>query len=339
MTLTTAALVFAAACAASWWLTGRLRAYALAQEVIDHPNDRSSHSVATPRGGGMAIAGTVLVSLAAVALAGVLPGWEVGGIILAGAVVAAVGFADDHRPLPAAWRLLAHFVAAAIVLVALRSTPSLAPDGATPQWLGYGLSLILLVWLLNLTNFMDGIDGIAATEAITVCAGGVLLYLLVLAPHEQWLAPLLLAAASTGFLVWNWPPARIFMGDGGSGFVGLLLGVFTLQAGMVAPQLFWSWLILVGVFVVDASVTLARRLLRGEPIHQPHRTHAYQHAAQRLGRHLPVTLAVAAINTAWLTPLAVGVAVGWLPGGVGLAVAYLPLVALAIWMGSGMPRR
>jgi Fuc2NAc and GlcNAc transferase len=191
------------------------------------------------------------------------------------------------------------------------------------------------VWLINLTNFMDGIDGVAATEAVTVSLGGALATLLVARDDPQWIAPLILAGSSLGFLAWNWPPARIFMGDGGSSFLGLMFGVLSLHAAHRTPALFWSWMILLGVFIVDATVTLTRRTIRGDRVYEAHRTHAYQHAARRLGAHRPVTMTIAVINVAWLLPLAALVARGSLPDVVGVLVAYVPLVVAAIWLGAG----
>ncbi|MCF5585074.1 glycosyl transferase, partial [Pseudomonas syringae] len=130
-----------------------------------------------------------------------------------------------------------------------------------------------------------------------------------------------------------------FMGDAGSGFLGLVLGVLSIQASWASSQLFWSWLILLGVFIVDATVTLFRRLLRGEKVYEAHRSHAYQFASRRYGRHLPVTLAVGLINLVWLLPVAMWVA---LKGGDGLtwtAIAYIPLVLLALRFRAGGAER
>ncbi len=192
----------------------------------------------------------------------------------------------------------------------------------------------MLVWVLNLFNFMDGIDGIASVEAITVCVGGALLYALIGVPALA-ATPLLLAASVAGFLVWNFPPAKIFMGDAGSGFLGIALGGLTLQAAWAAPQLLWAWLILLGVFVLDATFTLLRRLLRGDKVFEAHRSHAYQYASREYGAHLPVTLAVLAINVLWLLPWACLVALGYIDGLLALLIAYLPLAFLAVRFRAG----
>lgn len=330
-----------------WWLlpvlagvslllTGALRRYALARSLMDVPNARSSHSVPTPRGGGVAIVLSFLAALPLLAVVGVLPWPVLWALMGAGAWVAVVGFLDDHGHIAARWRLLAHFIGVAWALGWLGGLPSLAVFGFDLElgWLGYVLAAFYLVWLLNLYNFMDGIDGIASVEAISVCLGGALLYALLGEPAAV-VAPLLLAVAVAGFLFWNFPPARIFMGDAGSGFLGIALGVLSLQAAWIAPQLLWSWLILLGVFTVDATWTLFRRLLRGDKVYEAHRSHAYQYASRRFGNHLPVTLAVLGINLLWLLPIALWVGLGGLDGLLGLLVAYLPLVVLAVKFKAG----
>lgn len=319
-------------------MTGLVRRYALARSILDVPNARSSHTAPTPRGGGVAIVLATLAALPVLAAAGSLPWaalWALGG---AGGFVALIGFLDDHGHIAARWRLLAHFAAAAWALAWLGGAPPLFVFGVSFDlgWLGVLLAAVYLVWLLNLYNFMDGIDGIASVEAIAVGVGGALLYALTGHP-ELAMAPLVLAAAAGGFLLWNFPPARIFMGDAGSGFLGIVLGVLSLHAAWQAPQLLWSWVILLGVFVVDATLTLLRRLLRGEKVYEAHRSHAYQHASRRYGRHLPVTLAVAAIDLLWLLPIALWVGRGSMEGLLGILLAYLPLVAIALWFRAGMP--
>ena len=202
-------------------------------------------------------------------------------------------------------------------------------------WLGSGLATLYLVWLINLTNFMDGIDGIAAVECITVSFGGVLLYVLSGPSSLQWLMPLMLASACLGFLVWNWPPAKIFMGDVGSGFLGFMLAALSLQAARLSPRLFWGWVILLGIFVVDATFTLLRRIMRGERFYEAHRTHAYQYAARRFG-HRPVTLAVARSMPVAAASRDVA-ASGAVDGLIGVVIAYVPLCAAAIWFRAGQP--
>lgn len=316
--------------------TWALRSYALKRSLIDVPNARSSHTVPTPRGGGVAIVLGVLLPLPLLYLSGAMSLSLFWALLGSGGLVALVGFLDDHGHVAARWRLLTHFAAAAWALVWLGGGPPLLAFGVKLDtgWIGAGLAAVYLVWVLNLYNFMDGIDGIAGVEAIFVCLGGAALLALVGHPALAVL-PLVIAAAAGGFLYWNFPPAKIFMGDAGSGFLGAALGILSLQAAWVSPQLLWSWLILLGVFIVDATWTLMRRLIRGDRVYEAHRSHAYQHAARRLGRHRPVTLIVGAINLLWLLPLAFAVGVGWLEGVVAIGIAYAPLLLLAIALRAG----
>lgn len=321
--------------------TGILRRYALARSVLDIPNARSSHTVPTPRGGGVAIVLAFLVGVIGLALIGHVDSRTMVAILGAGTLVAVVGFIDDHRHIAARWRLLAHFAAAAWALAWLGGLPPIEIFGR-PLDAGLAgdlLAAVGLVWLLNLYNFMDGIDGIAGIEACTTCLAATLLVLLGPGSEADATLPLLLATASLGFLVWNFPPARIFMGDAGSGFVGLMLGIVAIVAARGSPGLLWAWLILLGAFIVDATVTLLRRLRRGARLHEAHRTHAYQHAARRAGGHRPVTLAVAAINLFWLLPWSLMVTSGQLPGVLALIAAYLPLVGLTLALRAGLPER
>jgi Fuc2NAc and GlcNAc transferase len=320
----------------SFSLTWALRHYALSRSLMDIPNARSSHSVPTPRGGGVAIVLAFTMALFMLLFAGLMTFPAFLAIAGAGALIAVIGFMDDHGHIAARWRLLGHFAASIWMLYWLGGLPVIEFFGHTFDlgWLGHVLAAFYLVWLLNLYNFMDGIDGIASVEAICVCLGACVLYWLGGATDLIW-APLLLAFAVAGFLFWNFPPARIFMGDAGSGFLGMVLGGLSLQAAWVSADLLWGWLILLGVFIVDATFTLFRRLLRGDKVYEAHRSHAYQYASRRFGSHLPVTAVVGAINLLWLLPIALGVTQFGLNSGVGLILAYAPLVALAIKFHAG----
>jgi Fuc2NAc and GlcNAc transferase len=335
----TGGLLFAALTAA-FLFTGLIRRYALRSNLIDIPNRRSSHTRPTPRGGGMAIVAVFLIGTGALFALDLLTPNQAKALTGAGAWVACVGFLDDHRHIPAGWRLLAHFAGAGWGLYWLGGFPPLPLFGQTVNLGGFGhlFGLLYLVWLLNLYNFMDGIDGLAGIEAITVCLGGAALSLLS-DNHQAWLEPALLAAAAAGFLCWNFPPARIFMGDAGSGFLGIVLGLISVQAAWLNPNFFWSWLCLLGVFIVDATWTLWRRFRRGEKLHEAHRSHAYQFAALRYSSHKTVSLFVGAVNVFWLLPAAILIGLGLLNGVVGVALAYLPLLLAAIRFNAGGEER
>ncbi|MGY2258316.1 MraY family glycosyltransferase [Pseudomonas sp. SDO55104_S430] len=320
----------------SWLMTLILRHYALAKSMVDIPNERSSHSIPTPRGGGVAIVLTFALSLPFLSTLGQVETPTLYGLLGAGLLVAMIGFADDHGHIAARWRLMGHFIAAIWALIGLHGLGPIQLFGIVADlgWLGHVLAVFYLVWMLNLYNFMDGIDGLASLQAIFVCLAGSLV--------AWWTGhfaliggPLLLAAAVSGFLVWNFPPARIFMGDAGSGFLGLILGALSLEAGGRSPELLWSWLILLGVFIVDATITLLRRMFHREKVYQAHRSHAYQHASRQYSSHRAVTFGVIGLNVIWLLPMAIAVAAGILDGLTGLVLAYLPLVVLAFKFKAG----
>ena len=321
----------------SWGLTWVVKHYAEGKQLFDTPNDRSSHTIPTPRGGGLAMVVAFLSVLAAMYLTELLPINNLAALMGAGLLIAVIGFRDDHSHIAARWRLLFHFLAAAWGLYFLNGLPPLLLFGEQVDlgWFAQICTLLFIVWMINLYNFMDGIDGIASVEAITVCLSGAGLVWLIDPAATTGLLAILFAAATIGFLVWNFPPAKIFMGDVGSGFIGIMIALFTIQASWVAPQLLWSWLILLGVFMVDATVTLFRRVCRKEKFYQAHCSHAYQHAARVLGSHRMVTLAVLAINIVWLLPIATLVAIQQLDGIVGLVLAYLPLLWLSYYFKAG----
>lgn len=323
--------------ASTYILTALLRRYALSKSLIDIPNDRSSHSIPTPRGGGVAIVVSFLAALCLLFVGGLISVDLFLSGVGAGTLVAVIGFMDDHGHIAARWRLLGHFAAAAWALYWLGGLPPVHTFGQVINlgWTGSVLAAFYLVWMLNLYNFMDGIDGIAGVQAVTVCLGVCVLYGLGAYDYLLW-PPLLLAASVGGFLVWNFPSARIFMGDAGSGFLGLILGILTLQAAWVSFDLFWGGLILLGVFIVDATFTLLRRLLRGEKVYEAHRSHAYQFASRQYGKHWPVTVTVGLINLLWLLPIAVWVTRFRLDGIIGVILAYAPLVYLAFKYQAGM---
>ncbi|QJI36452.1 MraY family glycosyltransferase [Pseudomonas sp. ADAK13] len=312
-------------------LTWLLRRYALARSLIDIPNARSSHSVPTPRGGGVAIVISFLIAVLLLWASDEITRPVMLALLGAGAATALLGFLDDHGHIAARWRLLGHFGAAAWALFWLNGLPPIIVPGLTVDlgWLGHVLAAFYLVWMLNLYNFMDGIDGLASAEAVCACMGACLIYWL--AGYQDLVSlPLFLSMAVIGFLVWNFPPAKIFMGDAGSGFLGILVAVLSLQAAWHSADFLWVWLILLGVFIVDATFTLTRRLVRGDKVYEAHRSHAYQFASRQFGKHLPVTLSVVVINVFWLLPIAICVALFGLNGLLGLVIAYLPLVLLAV---------
>lgn len=328
--------VLAAVLITAFSATWLLRKYALATSLLDTPNARSSHTVPTPRGGGVAIVVTFLAVIPCLAAFGLLQWNWAWSLILPGSIVAILGFLDDHGHIAARWRLLGHFTSATIAVMFLGGAAPVSVFGEIFDFgiVGDALAIFYLVWMLNLYNFMDGIDGIASVEAITASGGMCLIFLACGMPDKVW-SLAVLAIAVLGFLCWNFPPAKIFMGDAGSGFLGLSIGVLSLQSAWIEPQFFWAWLILLGVFICDATFTLIRRLIRGDKVYEAHRSHGYQYASRQYGKHLPVTVGVIVINVFWLLPIAFLVAKLKLDGLVGLAIAYVPLVLLSVKFKSG----
>jgi Fuc2NAc and GlcNAc transferase len=319
----------------SWLGTAGVRRYALAHHLMDHPNERSSHTAPTPRGGGAAIVGAMFVGLLAGYGFGWLSGAQLSAYLGGGGLVALIGFLDDHGHVAARWRLLGHFIAASWMYFWLGGLPALQLFGTTWElgfW-GWPLGVVGLVWLLNLYNFMDGIDGLAGSQAVSVCGVACVIYLIGGHP-SLLLVPLCMAAAALGFLRWNWPPARIFMGDVGSGFVGLMIGGMALQAAHEVPDYLWVWAILMAVFICDATWTLLRRLLRGKRVYEAHRSHGYQHAAQRWKSHRKVVLGVLGINLVWL-PSSTLAGLTFLSMGWALFITFVPLLFLEWYMNAG----
>lgn len=329
-----------AATVASFLLTGWVRQYALSRSLLDIPGSRSSHVLPTPRGGGVAFVVCFLIGLAFLWSHGLVTSNVVAALAGAGLIVAITGFLDDHGHVAARWRLLSHFAAAGWVICAIGALPVIPWGGHAFDLgaVGYAVAALFLVWMLNLYNFMDGIDGIASIQAISVCVGAMLCYV-VTGRADLATLPLLLACCVAGFLCWNFPPAKIFMGDAGSGFLGIILAALALTGGHADGLYFWGWLVLMGVFIVDATFTLLRRLFRGEKVYEAHRSHAYQFASRHYGNHLPVTVGVGLINALWLLPVSVCIVKSWVAPLPGVVLAYIPLVILAIRYHAGAPER
>jgi len=290
------AIAFALACLGTRVLIGVLTRRA----VLDRPNERSSHIAPVPRGGGLAVVAAIavgwtwlFVSDAPAADTGLDAGrWL--APLAAALVLAAVSFADDLRNLGAGVRLGVQAVAVAAGLWALDGHGALA--ALAPAWIDLPLTALGWLWFVNLYNFMDGIDGITGTESASIGVGLAALAALGIAPAVVAGPAVLVVAAAAGFLVWNWQPARIFIGDVGSIPLGYLLGfLLVIVAGSGLAGLAAA-LLLPLVYLADATLTLGRRLARGENPAQAHREHVYQRAVIAGASHSSVCLRIAAAN-------------------------------------------
>ena len=328
-------LILLLAMIAAFLLTAVVRNYAIKANLVDIPNARSSHVHSTPRGGGISIVITFIIfSMAEVLYFNTS---EIGIRMLfplsGGIVVAVIGLVDDRVDLQAKWRILAHFLSAAFVMFALDEVPTLYVFSMEIrfQLVLYPIYALMLVWLLNLYNFMDGIDGIASVEAVSVfISAGVILF--INGDNEVWRLFLIFGVSIVGFLVWNWQPAKIFMGDVCSGFLGFTLGVLALITSTMDYINMWSWMILLAVFVSDATYTLIYRIFKGDRWYQAHRTHAYQILSQYVASHQKVTLGVLVINLVWLFPLAYISSVYESLAVLVTLVAYMPLVFIVVYI-------
>lgn len=293
-------------------------------QILDQPNERSSHQLPTPHGGGAPLLLAFFCGLGMVALAGA--GWQPEYLQLAlGALFLAVlGIVDDLRGLSVRLRFTLYGLCCVAVVVALLEPLS---NGSWSSLLLAVMAVFALLWSLNLYNFMDGIDGIAGTQCFLACCSAALLCWVGSGDVQYSLFCLLLAAAHLGFLVWNWPPARLFMGDAGSIPTGFLLGGLALIGAKGGQLPLAGWLILLGAFVVDATYTLLWRIFTGQSFTQAHRLHAYQRLSRHWGGHLPVVLALIAINGLWLFPLAWASTMWPKYGFLLVILAYLPLIS------------
>ena len=323
--------------AISFVLTHLVRKTAIKRNKFDIPNERSSHQNPTPRGGGVAVVAAFVFGLLALLIRGDIASESFYAIVLPGVLVAAIGYLDDlGRVTAARLRLIGHFVAAVIAVYMLDGLPPMPLFSATLDigLVGNIIAVLFLVWMLNLFNFMDGIDSITGVEALTSCLI-LTIFLINKSETELWQVSALLCAAVIGFLYFNWPPARIFLGDIGSGFIGFTIGTISLVIARSQPLITWAVIILLGVFIVDATVTLIRRLIDKQRISTAHRSHAFQHLANSTDRHLKVSLSIAAVNIFWLAPIAWLVVDQRILPIIGVVTAYIPLLVLAIYFKAG----
>jgi Fuc2NAc and GlcNAc transferase len=228
------------------------------------------------------------------------------------AALAAIGWLDDTRGLRPRTRFASQLLVSVLTVWNLGGLPLVRMGGSalTLGPAGAVLAVVGLIWCINLFNFMDGIDGIAGSQAVLIFAfGAAALFALGHAPLG--LVALIIAAASAGFLAWNWPPAKIFMGDVGSGPLGYLIGALAIASENAGALPMLAFALLGGVFIVDATVTLVRRVTRGHNPAVAHRDHAYQRLSRRWQGHLPVTLLALALTAAFGV---VALMSAWRPG-------------------------
>lgn len=298
------------------WLSGR--------GALAHENERTMHTGTVPKGGGLPLLIAALAVTALLAGPSEIPAPLLTGLCLA----AAVSWRDDVTPLPARIRLPVHLLAAAILIFSLPPAATVF-QGWLPFWADRLLAVVALAWMMNLFNFMDGINGIAGVEAVFICLGYVLIAFAI--GGDVSLAPLAagMLGASAGFLVWNLrAKAAVFMGDIGSVPLGYLTGAFMID--LAVRGLWASALILPAYFLTDATLTLLRRAAAGEKVWEAHKTHFYQRAAQAFGAHMPVVWRIAAANVSLLAAALWAIQFPLIGLGAGALVVALLLVMLSL---------
>jgi glycosyltransferase WbpL len=282
--------------------TDLIRRISIKNKLYDVPNNRSSHHIPTPRGGGVVIILTLLITIAILTF-----NKEVGtdfsiSMLIGISIIATIGLIDDIKNLPVLIRAIAYVLGAVLSIYLIGGFSSLSINNFSIHlsYFGYILSVLFVVWLTNLYNFMDGTDGFAAIQTICVA---LFCGLLLFSSDNMSFAIILfcLASSTIGFLILNWAPAKIFMGDVGSCTLGFLFGLFSIYTEKNGIISIGVWIILLAPFIGDATFTLLKRIINGEKWYKAHNSHAYQKLYQ-LGvshRNLAISLLLTNVLIIW----------------------------------------
>lgn len=310
--------------------------HAHALQLIDVPNYRSSHATPTPRGGGVGIVIGFSITMFCIWFWQAEP-LKIWSIILVSWIIAAIGLYDDVISCSALTRIIFHTIAIALLLFCIGYRIEYAPVffNLHTTWLVVGILFIAGIWSINLFNFMDGIDGLAVLEAIYVLAAAAITLYWQKQNSAVLSVIITLLGACIGFLNWNRPKARIFMGDVGSSFLGFMIAAMACYTIINRQLPATTWLIWLSVFWIDASYTLAIRMVTGQRWVTAHRSHMYQILARRWQSHAYVDFAVLAYNIIWLLPLSTLCILYPAYSLIWLITAILPLVGLCIYAEAG----
>jgi len=298
-----AVLVLAAACLATIGGTRAYSALAVRRGIVANPNFRSLHERPIPRGGGIVFALVCVTFVSAIAWRMSIGDGLILALVFGGGAAAAFGFIDDVVHLRATIKFGVQWLLAALVLAAFGGRP-LVNLPFVPEAAALALSWLGLVWLMNLYNFMDGIDGMAGAGAVMISSSAILVVWASGFDSGLVMVLALVAVCSLGFLAFNWPPAKIFMGDAGSQFLGLSFGAL-ITATVLRDQIgLFSWVVMFGYFAGDTTTTTILRIFVTKKWYAEHRSHAYQNLARIGGSHLRVVRGVMLYHALWLLPLA-----------------------------------
>lgn len=304
-------MIYVLLLATSFALTYLIKNYAIKKSLVAEVNERSSHTAPTPHGGGIAIAVTWFGGLIYLYMHEMIEPTLFYALMI-GVVISAVSYADDLFELSPKVRLLVQALVALGGLVALSGleTIDFGFFSVENQIVTNLFAFLMIVWFINLYNFLDGIDGYAGSEALFLAIAGLVLF-----GGEHFV---ILAVSVLGFLFWNWHRAKIFMGDVGSTLLGYTVAIFTIYYANESSQNLWIWIVLFGLFWFDATLTLFRRYKNGEKLSQAHRKHAYQRLTQSGWSHSKVAISSIGLNSVlfWIVYLVENVFVAFILAGV-----------------------
>lgn len=297
--------------------------------ITASPNFRTLHEGVKPRAGGIVFALVFLAGCTLLWWWGGVSSRMALGLIVGGTAATSFGFADDVFNIGVRWKLLAQAVLSAWTLFVFGGSPVDFPF--TPGWIDTSLAWFGLVWLVNLYNFMDGIDGMAASGSVFLSCGAIVLLALSGSAGLGFVFALL-AVCTGAFLIFNWEPSRLFMGDAGSVFLGYLFGVLIVATVGLHQLSIFSWVVLFGYFAVDTTTTTLLRVLMTSRWYGEHRSHAYQNLA-RLRSHRAVVTGVCAYHFLWLLPLAIWTVLSPAMAPAAVALAWIPSMLWTIRFG------
>ena len=323
----------------SFIFTFLLKEYFLSKNMLVTPDLRSSHKNPKPQGGGLAVILSLCISFLFFYFFNLIEKEDFIFFLIPGILVALISFIDDLSEVKPSIRMLVHTFCALCGLYFIGDFNSLSffNQNIELRFWGYLLGLIYIVWMINLYNFMDGIDGLASLEAIFVFLIFSIFAYFILSDPSLAFVLISIAASVFGFLFFNFPKSVIILGDVGSCFLGIVIALISIKTSQLEPELFWCWLILLGVFLVDSTYTLIVRIIRKEKFYLPHSLHAYQKLSRILNSHSKATFILLSINIFWLTPFAFFVAFKKIDGLLSLLISYAPLIFLVYYLKAGVP--
>ena len=286
-------------------LTNLIRKFSIKNNLLDIPNNRSSHYVPKPKGGGIAIIIPLIVTILVLFSNNMISIEITKSLIIGLILVAIIGLIDDYKSLPSSIRIIVYLISAGLSLYLIGGVKSISINEHSYYLgnIGYYLGILFLVWLTNLYNFMDGTDGFAAVQ--TLCVSVFCFFLFYLSNNDSFSIIMLCIASTTiGFLYWNWEPSKIFMGDVGSCTLGFFFGLFSIYSGNEGIISITVWIILLAPFIGDATFTLIKRIINNEKWYEAHNSHAYQKIHQFGFSHNRLASGLFIFNTCLIFPLA-----------------------------------